>query len=52
MTIQLYCPWCQDEVAFTVRETDDEIICEACGVRTPFAPDPAITFDLLYAPAA
>lgn len=52
MTIQLICPWCQDEVAFTVHDADDEIVCEACGVRSQFAPDSTITFDLLYAPAA
>jgi hypothetical protein len=48
MTIQLDCPWCQDEVAFTVDETADELICTACGIRTEFAPDPVATYGLLY----
>lgn len=48
MTIQLACPWCQDEVAFEVDEASDEIECSACGIRTEFAPDPAETFRLLY----
>ncbi|MDP9271588.1 MAG: hypothetical protein M3P14_11575 [Chloroflexota bacterium] len=48
MTIQLDCPWCQDDVAFEVDEISDEIVCSACGIRTEFAPDPAATFRLLY----
>ena len=48
MTIQLDCPWCQDEVAFEVDETRDELVCSACGVRTEFAPDPVATYSLLY----
>lgn len=48
MTIQLNCPWCQEEVAFEVDETADELVCSACGIRTEFAPDPAATFSLLY----
>jgi transcription elongation factor Elf1 len=48
MTIQLDCPWCQDEVAFTVDETADELTCTACGIRTEFAPDPVATYGLLY----
>lgn len=52
MTIQLICPWCQDEVGFTVEEENDEIVCVACGTRSQFAPDATVTYDLLYAPAA
>lgn len=52
MTIQLICPWCQDEVDFTVHDADDEIVCDACGTRSQFAPDSTVTFDLLYAAAA
>ena len=48
MTVQLDCPWCQDEVAFEVDETADELVCIACGIRTAFAPDPVATFGLLY----
>jgi DNA-directed RNA polymerase subunit RPC12/RpoP len=48
MTVQLTCSWCQDEVAFEVDETTDELVCGACGIRTEFAPDPAISFELLY----
>lgn len=51
MTIQLACPWCEDEVAFEVDETSDELVCSACGIRTEFAPDPAETYRLLYAAA-
>jgi hypothetical protein len=52
MTIQLDCPWCQDEVTFTVDETGDEMVCTACNTRMAFAPDPVTTFGLLYEPAA
>jgi hypothetical protein len=52
MNIQLDCPWCQDEVTFTVNETDDELVCSACSTAMAFAPDPVITFDLLYQPVA
>jgi DNA-directed RNA polymerase subunit RPC12/RpoP len=52
MTIQLDCPWCQDEVTFTINETDDELVCAACSTRMAFAPDSAITYGLLYEPAA
>ena len=55
MDVLLDCAWCGDEVVFTVRETDDELECRACGTLTAFAPDPATTFALLYealAPAA
>jgi len=48
MTIQLICPWCEDEVAFDVDEAADEIVCSACGTRTELAPDPVTTFNLLY----
>jgi len=52
MTIQMLCPWCEDEVAFTVDEAADELTCDACHTRMAFAPDPATTYGLLYAPAA
>ena len=52
MTIQLDCPWCQDEVTFTVNETDDQLVCSNCSTRMDFAPDPGVTYDLLYAVAA
>jgi len=52
MTIQLDCPWCLDEVTFTVDETDDEMVCTACNTRMAFAPDPVTTFGLLYEAAA
>ncbi len=48
MTVLLLCPWCEDEVAFALDEPSDELVCEACGTRTLFAPDPATTFSLLY----
>jgi hypothetical protein len=52
MTIQLTCPWCTDEVTFTINEADEELVCGGCSTRMDFAPDPAITYQLLYAPAA
>jgi len=52
MNILLDCTWCGDEVAFTVDEADDELVCPACNTRTAFAPDPSTTFALLYEPAA
>lgn len=52
MTVQLTCPWCQDEADFVVRESTDELVCSACSIRLDFAPDPAITFGLLYEPVA
>jgi hypothetical protein len=52
MTIQMLCPWCEDEVVFTVDEAADELTCDACHTRMAFAPDPATTYGLLYAPAA
>ena len=48
MNILLDCVWCGDEVVFTVTETDDELTCSACNIRMDFAPDPTITFGLLY----
>jgi DNA-directed RNA polymerase subunit RPC12/RpoP len=48
MTVLLLCPWCEDEVAFAVDETSDELVCDACGTRTLFAPDPSTTYNLLY----
>ncbi len=51
MMISLTCPWCEDEVAFAVDEADDELVCSACNTRVAFAPDPATTFELLYAAA-
>ena len=48
MDVLLDCAWCGDEVVFTVHETDDELVCRACGTHTLFAPDPSITFSLLY----
>jgi hypothetical protein len=52
MNIQLTCPWCQDEVAFAVDESADELVCGACATRMAFAPDPVTTYGLLYEPAA
>jgi hypothetical protein len=52
MTVQLICPWCQDEAAFSVSETEDEIVCSSCSAQMAFAPDPATTYDLLYSAAA
>ena len=52
MTIQLTCPWCTDEVTFTIDEADEELVCGACSTRIDFAPDPGVTYQLLYAPAA
>jgi hypothetical protein len=52
MNILLDCAWCEDEVVFTVDETDDELVCTACNTHMAFAPDPATTFRLLYEPAA
>jgi hypothetical protein len=52
MTVQLTCPWCQDEVDFEVHETADELVCSACSIRSDFAPDAATTFNLLYEPLA
>jgi hypothetical protein len=52
MTIQLSCPWCTDEVTFTIDEADEELVCSSCYTRMDFAPDPGVTYDLLYAAAA
>jgi hypothetical protein len=52
MTIQLSCPWCTDEVTFTINESDDELVCGSCSTRMDFAPDPGVTFELLYSSAA
>lgn len=52
MTIQLACPWCTEEVAFTIDEADEELVCSGCATRMDFAPDPGVTYQLLYAPAA
>lgn len=52
MTIQLDCPWCEDEVAFTVDEAADDLTCNGCDIRMTFAPDPVTTYSLLYEPAA
>jgi hypothetical protein len=52
MTIQLSCPWCTDEVTFTVDEADEELVCSACAMRMDFAPDPGVTYQLLYAAVA
>ncbi len=48
MTIILNCPWCEDEVPFVVDETDDELVCSACNTHIAFAPDPGMTYSLLY----
>jgi hypothetical protein len=52
MTIQLSCPWCTDEVTFTIDEADEELVCSACATRMDFAPDPGVTYELLYAAVA
>jgi len=52
MTIQLSCPWGTDEVTFTNNESDDELVCSSCSTRMDFAPDPGVTFALLYSSAA
>jgi hypothetical protein len=48
MNILLDCAWCGDEVVFSVDEADDELVCSACNSHMAFAPDPTITFGLLY----
>jgi hypothetical protein len=48
MTVHLICPWCADEVAFEVDHDSDELLCSACGTSFDFAPDPAVTYALLY----
>jgi len=52
MNIQLVCPWCEDEVAFSIDESMDELVCDACATRVEFAPDPVTSYRLLYEPAA
>ena len=52
MTIQLSCPWCTDEVAFTIDEADEELVCSSCSTRMDFAPNPGVTYELLYASVA
>jgi len=52
MTIQLTCPWCAVEAAFTINQADEELVCEACATHVDFAPDPIVTYELLYASAA
>ena len=52
MNIQLTCPWCQDELAFVVDESADELVCDGCSTRMTFAPDPIVTYGLLYETAA
>jgi hypothetical protein len=52
MTIQLSCPWCTDEVTFTIDEADEELVCGSCSTRMDFAPDPGVTYELLYASVA
>lgn len=52
MTVQLDCPWCEDELAFEIDEARDDLVCSGCEMRTAFAPDPVATFELLYAPVA
>ena len=52
MTIQLTCPWCTDEVTFTIDEADEELVCGGCATHMDFAPDPGVTYELLYASAA
>jgi hypothetical protein len=51
MNILLDCAWCGDEVVFSVDEADDELVCSSCNTHMAFAPDPAITFAMLYEPA-
>jgi hypothetical protein len=48
MTVHLICPWCADEVAFEVDHESDELLCSACGTSFDFAPDPVVTYALLY----
>ena len=52
MTVQLSCPWCEEELSFEVDEDRDELVCSGCSMRTAFAPDPATTYGLLYEPVA
>jgi hypothetical protein len=52
MNIQLSCPWCADEVTFTIDEADEALVCGSCSTRMDFAPDPGVTYELLYASVA
>lgn len=52
MNIQLTCPWCLDDVEFALDESEEELVCSACATRMTFAPDPVVTFGLLYEAAA
>lgn len=52
MTVQMTCPWCEDETVLEVDEARDEVVCGGCDMRTAFAPDPATTYGLLYEPVA
>jgi hypothetical protein len=52
MSIEMTCPWCLDDVDFVVDEADEELVCSACSTRMAFAPDPVVTFGLLYEAAA
>jgi hypothetical protein len=52
MKIQMTCPGGQDEIAFVVDESTDDLVCNGCSARMTFAPDPAVTYGLLYEAAA
>ena len=52
MNIQLTCPWCLDDADFALDEAEEELVCGACATRMTFAPDPVVTFGLLYEAAA
>ena len=52
MNIQLTCPWCLDDADFALDEAEEEIVCSVCTTRMTFAPDPIVTFGLLYEAAA
>ena len=52
MSIQMTCPCCVEDVEFMVDEADEELVCSACATRMAFAPDPAVTYGLLYEAAA
>jgi hypothetical protein len=48
MNVVLDCAWCEEQVVYTVTEADDELVCSACHTRVDFAPDPAVSYALLY----
>jgi hypothetical protein len=52
MNIHMTCPWCQDELPFVVDDSTDELVCNGCSTRMAFAPDPVVTYGLLYEAAA